>query len=547
MHVSRGFMFAAFGAALAGLLVSGQPVSAQVRPQVTTGSGLLVATFALAEGLVTAYLPDDVAPGETFSGTVEGPDGFVLAFGEQRARTGAPFVWTVPVGDQRQRFLITVLDRQGIERARAALETATPRPRDATFRFPPLVQAGQPLPIRGPLDGDVRTTRVEIGGLVVAPLAETVRRVIVRAPGSLIGPTTATLTKAGVKHQRALRSLSIEMSARTGGASPATRELTVSGVNGIDRNVPLLIGGEHFYLRAADVAGQPTFTVRRAFSGVRADSGARLVIAQSFSDEVAVVLRTPQWNGDSDAARQHGEALRALDFDALPAAEELLSDSALGRTAALAMLAVDQRRALPLILASIPESGVDVQFLGFLRFLNDYREARQLHAGAREAALRVLARVVSTANAQLAVYVVGVTGSDQDLPMLERLYDNGRRGSGGLKDASRAALVRLGSRKHLEDLRAELSQPLPAGATYAQGVRLSEVLRTAAIAGHAELVPAVCGHISDPAIVEVDIYAYPDRSAADALSAIVDGTTPLNASKRSLEEWRAYCKDASRK
>ena len=91
---------------------------------------------------------------------------------------------------------------------------------------------------------------------------------------------------------------------------------------------------------------------------------------------------------------------------------------------------------------------------------------------------------------------------------------------------------------------AELSRPLPPDATYGQGVRLSEVLRTAAFAGHPELVPAVCGHITDPVVVEIDIYAYPDRSAAEALNAIVDGTTPLKAPKRSLDEWKAYCKRA---
>jgi hypothetical protein len=125
--------------------------------------------------------------------------------------------------------------------------------------------------------------------------------------------------------------------------------------------------------------------------------------------------------------------------------------------------------------------------------------------------------------------------------MLERLYDNGRSGAAGLKDASRAALVRLGSQKHLDELQAELSRPLAPDATYGQGVRLSEVLRAAGFAGKQELVPAVCGHISDPAVVEVDIYAYPARSAAEALNAIVDGVTLLKASKRSIEEWKAYC------
>jgi hypothetical protein len=58
----------------------------------------------------------------------------------------------------------------------------------------------------------------------------------------------------------------------------------------------------------------------------------------------------------------------------------------------------------------------------------------------------------------------------------------------------------------------------------------------AAFAGHPDLVPAVCGHITDPRIVEIDIYVYPDRAAADALNAIVDGT--LRAPKRRTRKRR---------
>jgi hypothetical protein len=539
MLVSRVAALTSFVASFIALLAAGQPASAQVRPQVKTEFGLMVATFALPEGAVIAYLPDDVAPGETFSGTVEGPPGFALTFGDQRARTGEAFSWTVPV-DSSQPFLMTLLDRQGSERARAWLQTGAAAQRDTAFRFPALVQAGKPLPIRGPLDGDFRTTRVELNGAVAPPLAESARRVIVRAPGTLIGPASATLTEAGTAHRGAVRSLSIDLAAPAGGP-PATRELTVTGASGIDRDVPLMVAGDRLYLRRADVAGQPNYALRREFDGVGANSPAELVIPQSLREEVAVVLRTPQWSQDVDVVRQHADALNALDFDALPVAAGLLQDPTLGRAAAFALLAADQRRGLSLVLASIPDAGIDVQYLALLWFLDNQRDVRDANAEAREAALRVLARILSTATAQLAVYVMGVTGSDADLPMLERLYDNGRSGSAGLKDASRASLVRLGSRKHLEDLRVELSRPLPADASYQQGVRLSEVLRIAGIAGHTELVPAVCSHIADPVVAEIDIYAYPGRSAAEALNGIVDGVTPLKPAKRSLEDWKAYC------
>jgi hypothetical protein len=520
------------------LLGGGEPAGAQVRPQVRNGFGLTVATFTLPEGTVTAYLPDDVAPGETFSGTLEGPEGFVLTLGEQRARTGARFAWAVPAGEPRQRFTVTLLDPAGSERARASLRTGTPPPRDTAFRFPPLAQAGKPLSIRGPLDGDLRTTRVEIGGALTTPVAESARRVIVHAPEGLLGPATVIVTKAGTQHRGAVRGLSIT-TVSPAGASSSIREVTVTGLSGIDRDVPMVIGSDRLYLHGADVTGQPAATVRREFSNVRAESEAELVIPQSLRDEVAIILRTPQWSREVEVARQHGTALNGLDFDALLVAEDLLSDSALGNAAVYAMLAADQPRALSLIFNSMPDSGVNVQFLGFLWFLDHHRDARDANVEAREAALRVLSSFMSTATAQLAVHVVGVTGTNQDVPMLERLFDTGRTGAAGLKDASRSSLIRLGSRKHLDDLRAELARPLPPGATYRQGVRLSEVLRIAAYSGHTELVPAVCGHIADPAIVEIDVYVYPDRSAAEALNAITNGS--LKGPKRSIEEWKTYC------
>jgi hypothetical protein len=355
------------------------------------------------------------------------------------------------------------------------------------------------------------------------------------------GPTGVIVTEAGTSHRGVTRALSIELATPSDAASPSTRDLTVTGTSGIDRDVPLYIGAEYLYLRAADVASRSTVNVRREFNGVRGNPNAELVIPQSLQEEVAVVLRTPQWNRAVDVARQHGDALNALDFDALPVAGQLLSDSGLGRAAVPAMLAADQARGLSLVLASMPDSGVTVQFLGLLWFLDHHRDVSQANGQARDAALRVLNRFMSTATAQLAVHVVGVTGSDRDLPLLERLYDRGRSGAAGLKDASQSALIKLGSKKHLDELRAELLQPLPPGATYGQGVRLSEVLRIAAYAGHSELVPAVCTHINDPVVVEIDIFAYPNRSAADALNAITEGIGPRKTPKKSLDDWKDYC------
>ena len=107
---------------------------AQPRPQITAGSGLRVIVFSTLEGNVTAYLPDDVAAGEAFTGTLEGPGGFVLTLGGQRAKTGETFHWKAP--SDAAAFVSVLLDRQGTESGRAALVVQSPSALESVFRFP---------------------------------------------------------------------------------------------------------------------------------------------------------------------------------------------------------------------------------------------------------------------------------------------------------------------------------------------------------------------------------------------------------------------------
>src|SRR5258705_9350130 len=87
---------------------------AESRSRVTIDSGLILITFPVPEGAVTAYLADDVAPGERFSGRLEGPSGFVLMVGNQRAKAGEAFHWRAPDGaDPRMTFVL--LDPTGQE------------------------------------------------------------------------------------------------------------------------------------------------------------------------------------------------------------------------------------------------------------------------------------------------------------------------------------------------------------------------------------------------------------------------------------------------
>lgn len=523
-------------------LAAPQLARAQVEPLVKTGPGFVVIAFTAPEGSITAYLPDDVAGGETFSGTLEGPRGFVLKFGDQRGNAGGRFHWKMPPGPTPRRLSLVLVDPKGRASAPAVFPIGAVEAPEPLYHCPKLIQAGRPFPVRGPFDGDSGTTSVMVGGRSTVPLVESRRKAVVQAPADILGPAACTITKSRRTYRSEVRSVSIDMDAPVDDAPRAARTLTIKGLAGIDQDVPFQIADNYFYLRSAEVAPDGTFSVRREFPGGQNGSAVALVIPQSRREEVAVILRTPQRERDTALATQHGEALRSLDFDAFPVARELFADFRLDTDAADALLAADERRALAMIFESIPKSGLNLTRLGFSWFLSHPSSILNTAREAHDAALRVLARVESTSNAELALRVVGLTGSDADLPLLEWFFQKGGSGVGDLRDASEAALIRLGSRQHLERLLAELAPPLTSDATYTQALQLAQVLRKARLAGRSELVPSVCAHISDPVIIEIDIRVDGARVAASTLSAIVEGILPPGAPRRSLEDWKSYCR-----
>lgn len=259
---------------------------------------------------------------------------------------------------------------------------------------------------------------------------------------------------------------------------------------------------------------------------------------------VEAVLQLPQRGTMTEIATARGAALKALDFDGLPVAHEFLADDQLGSDAAYAMLGADEPRGLTMLFGSIPQSGPNIQRIAFTWFLDRYDTFdKTLTAEARQAALRTLEPVRSTANAEAALYVLGLAGSLADAPVLEFHLVNVRTGSRGMRDASHAALIRLGSAPHIDRIQAELARPLASNATYQQGVTLTVALQKAAFSARAELVPAVCSHVQDAPLREVDIRVDTGRSAQLALNSIVDhvSVTHLSAGSRSPDEWVTYC------
>ena len=524
--------------------------SAQVTPytlKVETGPGVIAVTFTLQGNQARVYLPDDVAPGEKFSGALEGQPNYVVEFAGQQAlvRTGA-FHWSMPA-QQPGEFLplsltLILRDLRGRELARASVPIVAEQRVPAAFRFPKVVQAGSPAPVLGPFDGDSRSTSFQIAGEAAQVLAESVRKIVIRAPEKPLGITTYALRKGTVEKQGSVRSVTIE----TKPADDANIAVAVRGLDGLQDQVALKLDRDYIFIRPGDVRADGAYDTRLPLLGIEQDVAtmeARLIFPQTPHDDVGLILRTPP-------RAEHAKTLRSLSFDPFPILVEFLTDYDLGSDAAYVMLAADPARALSLLFASMPKTGANIQRIGFLWFVG-HASAGELTAKARSeahaAALRVLALPSSGSEAvELALHTVGLSGGAEDLPLLEQHYQyrNGWSGRWRIQDASEAAMVRLGSREHLEKIRIELAAPLPPQPTPEQAVLAGQLLQKAGFSGQPGLVPAICPHLADPAVVDIDVTWDPKLSAMVALNAIANHATPLaELPRKSLDEWKAYCRN----
>jgi hypothetical protein len=557
MKRAAGFWIARVYALLstvAGLALA-QVSPPQVAPfelKVETGPGLVAYTFSISRGQARAYFPDDVAPGERFSGALEGESALVFEFAGQGARVrDASYQWRAPEVKPGEFVPLILRDGRGRELARASVQIAPPRAAEiasqraaaAALRFPKFLEQGSPASVLGPFDGDAASTEISIAGKPAQILAESAGKAVFRVPQNVSGAVAYALKERQAEQRGTVRALSI----RTTMSPGFGLTVEVKGLDDLDDDVPLLLDHEIFFIRPANVR-DGTYTGRAQLLGIEQNIGniaATLVFPQTQREEVALRLRVPLRNRTRDIAEERGEAVRKLGYDAFPVLQDLLGDPDAGGDAAYAMLGLDETRAMPILLASMPGSGANIERIGFSWLLAHPSAVRSAASEAHAAALRVLSLPGSSTDAiELALLAVGMTGNTGDLPLLERTfqYRNGWAGRRRVQDASEAAMARLGSPEHMERIRAELAAPLPPNAAPEQAIRTSQILQKAGFVGEAKLIPLVCLHLSDPAIVDIDVTWDPKLSAVRALHAIVNHTTPLAAEPAgSLQEWSSYC------
>jgi len=232
---------------------------------VSTGSGLTDVIFDLPQAKVTVHLPDDMAAGDTISGTViaEPKAGYVQD-NSPNAETLTGVVvdlgdgQKVPVCDPcsalRSFVLPHVFDQLGrvinvslVGPGRNTITKKVPvQPAGVLAttdpNIPTFAQTGHPLPISGPFDGNSSNTLSTIGSQQAVILAESRRKLILRTPGNLTGPVQVSATDNGKTTSGQVRILSVQLTSqktKLKSGEETKVHMEIKGLKGEKRNVPV--------------------------------------------------------------------------------------------------------------------------------------------------------------------------------------------------------------------------------------------------------------------------------------------------------------------
>jgi uncharacterized surface protein with fasciclin (FAS1) repeats len=216
-------------------------------------NGLNTTTFDTLVGTVTVNLPDDLAAGDTISGTViaeakkqdvpadqaknqDELNGYVVEIAKQSTPSQMhdndlvpcnaqiqveSFVknvcgkWSIPDGVAK--IPLVLKNKEGKIVAQAEVQVApkaNPAKVTEGLLTPAIGQAGKPISVIGPFDGDFASTAVKLGNLTAKFLASSPRKVVVESPRDLKGPADIQVEyKGNLVAKCSYRSISIKLSA----------------------------------------------------------------------------------------------------------------------------------------------------------------------------------------------------------------------------------------------------------------------------------------------------------------------------------------------
>lgn len=300
---------------------SGNPATALSQSR----EGLYVKTFATPEGRITVYLPDDMAAGDTISGTVVAEpkgatdderskngatlEGYVIEIANVKVTPKQPsFTWVVPLTQPPQRYMLRLVEVSGHTAGSSPLplkpvSSGVPASTHSGFTVPQLGQAGRPIEIIGPFDGNAANTTLGFGPArstvqdfekntenvsggfgLVRPLAESPRKVVFESPANVTGPIELRIKDGGVETIAPYRNVGVKLNAPKTNllrGEHTTLEVEVNGLDGLKSDVPLQLdtrgviqmdGGnvQKVTIHPGDIQPGGRYTTTRGITGQRA-------------------------------------------------------------------------------------------------------------------------------------------------------------------------------------------------------------------------------------------------------------------------------------
>jgi hypothetical protein len=248
-----------FFASLTPHLLSQQPANSVQTPG---PGGTKITTLETKRGKIKVYLPDDMAAGDTISGTVTSEptgknekekernagelNGYVIELENQKSPVSGGVMRRIILAPNIIEPSLILLDEKGKQVTTVKISVA-PTPaatRPSNFVVGGVGQTGKPIVVRGPFDGDSANTSAKVGDSKAKVIAESPRRLVVESPRDVVGPTRIEVTENGATAAGQFRNLKIDLTApKTSLLKGESTELhvQVNGLEGLSRPIQIQV------------------------------------------------------------------------------------------------------------------------------------------------------------------------------------------------------------------------------------------------------------------------------------------------------------------
>jgi hypothetical protein len=283
---------------------------------------------------------------------------------------------------------------------------------------------------------------------------------------------------------------------------------------------------EYIFIRPEDVRKDGTYAAQRTLWGLQQgaiEMRANVVMPPTPHEVVEQILRTPRVDFSKMPAQEHAEALKSLGEETPPLLAEFLTGAPDLAYEALQAMLLDPDRAAPLVITAIPGMHGQPKELALDAYTRSARDnpafpyRRELH----DAALSALTPGGYLSADVAAVRALGVVGSESDFPILEQVYrsqSDERSGNAIIRDASEAALARLGSQPYIANIKPQLSVVVK---NTADAAVFERGAKSAVLTDNKDFIPLLCAHLHDPSWDFGDYGVSPSETAELAIDALL--------------------------